>query len=336
MTLSNLFGFLLQYTLLYCLIVAAILALRHPVHKMAGARWAYALWIVLFVPVGFAVAPGLVVAALPVIQLRGEALQYGTTSVAENHVTTSLALLIVTIWLAGIGMKMWRSVRVESRASLALRLKLQPPTADQYGEIERFCRRAGVFPSPEVRLARGISGTAVLGLFKPVLLLPLQFFESFSQSEQELMIRHELAHIQRKDLLWNVFFRALGCVFWFNPLMSLAERRFRLDQELSCDQFVLWEASPAERACYATAILKVSTPRASTRLLEFRSRAPEIIGRTAMIENHRRTVPQLMFGSAVFAMLLVSVSTVSAPAAQTLDYAGPTAGWCAAYRALRQ
>ena len=337
MTASNTFNVLLQYTVVYCLIVAAILALRQPVRSIAGARWAYALWFALFVPVGFAVVPDVIVAESTLFQPPEKTLRYGAMSVAEIHPINSLALLAVVLWLVGAGINIRRTIQTGLRTSRALKPGFQPLTTEQYKEIDRFCRRAGVFPPPEVRLSPGVSGTAVIGLFTPALLLPCRFFGQFTRSEQELMVRHELAHIQRKDPWWNMLFCALRCVFWFNPLIRPAERGFRLDQELSCDQFVLWEAPLAERACYARAMLKVATPRPSNQLIGFRSRAPEILRRTAMIEHHRKTVPQLVFGFIVFATLVASVSAVSASPPQYPSlYSATTSGWCTTYRALRQ
>ena len=75
------------------------------------------------------------------------------------------------------------------------------------------------------------------------------------------MMFHELCHYQRKDAWWNTLFCVLRCVFWFNPLIRFAERRFRLDQEQSCDQFVLWDEPASQRVLYASAMLKVAAQR---------------------------------------------------------------------------
>ena len=53
------------------------------------------------------------------------------------------------------------------------------------------------------------------------------------------MLSHELVHLQRRDYFFITWALVLKCVYWFNPLIYLAYRLFRLDQELACDQRVI-------------------------------------------------------------------------------------------------
>jgi TonB family protein len=62
-------------------------------------------------------------------------------------------------------------------------------------------------------------------------------------------------HIVRGDLHANALTAALRCVFWFNPLLHLAARHFRHDQELACDLRVI-ARHPDSRRAYGEAMLK--------------------------------------------------------------------------------
>ena len=46
---------------------------------------------------------------------------------------------------------------------------------------------------------------------------------------------HELIHYRHRDLWLNVAAAAVICIFWWNPVMWLAFRRFRRDMEVYCD-----------------------------------------------------------------------------------------------------
>ncbi|HEX5693669.1 MAG TPA: TonB family protein [Arenimonas sp.] len=96
---------------------------------------------------------------------------------------------------------------------------------------------------------------AVLGLWRPRIVLPGDFDRRYDVQEQALLLAHEREHLRRKDIPAQAIAAALCCLFWFNPLLLLAWRRFRLDQELACDAAVL-RRHPNERRRYGEAMLK--------------------------------------------------------------------------------
>ncbi|QIL19916.1 TonB family protein [Thermomonas sp. HDW16] len=69
------------------------------------------------------------------------------------------------------------------------------------------------------------------------------------------MLIHEREHIARGDLLANACVAVLRCLFWFNPLVHFAARRFCDDQELACDERVI-ARHPRSRRAYGEAMLK--------------------------------------------------------------------------------
>jgi hypothetical protein len=99
------------------------------------------------------------------------------------------------------------------------------------------------------------SGPAVVGLWRPVIVVPADFALRYTVQEQALILLHETIHLRRGDLYANALCAAFQIVFWFNPLVHLSARRFRFDQELACDMAVL-RCQPGLRRSYADAILK--------------------------------------------------------------------------------
>ena len=87
------------------------------------------------------------------------------------------------------------------------------------------------------------------------MLLPRDFAQRFSPQQQQLILRHELAHWQRGDLHCNYLALTLLALCWFNPLIWLAYRRYRQDQELACDALVLKDASAQDRIAYSYALV---------------------------------------------------------------------------------
>ena len=101
----------------------------------------------------------------------------------------------------------------------------------------------------------GTAGPAVTGIVHARLVVPSDFAERFTPAERKLVRAHERAHIDRLDVRVNAWTVLIQCLGWFNPLIHLAARAMRLDQELACDAMVVGRL-PHERRAYAEALLK--------------------------------------------------------------------------------
>jgi hypothetical protein len=111
-------------------------------------------------------------------------------------------------------------------------------------------------PSCGVLRAQSSAGCpALVGVFRPKLILPADFELRYTRQERSLILAHERVHLRRGDALWNALVALLRCLFWFNPLIHSAAGRLRVDQELACDAAVI-ERHPDSRRVYAGAMLK--------------------------------------------------------------------------------
>ncbi|MCJ0825523.1 TonB family protein [Luteimonas sp. 50] len=96
---------------------------------------------------------------------------------------------------------------------------------------------------------------AAIGWWQPTVVLPADFETRYSAGQRALMLEHERTHIARGDLHANACVAALRCLFWFNPLLHYAARRFHHDQELACDACVI-ARHPRARRAYGEALLQ--------------------------------------------------------------------------------
>src|SRR5690606_7920983 len=97
---------------------------------------------------------------------------------------------------------------------------------------------------------------AVVGALRPRIVLPVDFEARFGREDATLVLAHERAHVARGDTRANLVAVAVRCLQWFNPLLHIAARSFRLDQELACDAAVV-ARHPHARRRYAGAMLNV-------------------------------------------------------------------------------
>ncbi|ENZ81471.1 MULTISPECIES: M56 family metallopeptidase [Caulobacter] len=105
------------------------------------------------------------------------------------------------------------------------------------------------------RVDQGLAGPAVVGALWPRVVLPADFAQRFDDRERAMIQLHERTHINRGDPIANLVIAAIGVLGWCNPMIALATRLIRVDQELACDATVVALRSDI-RADYAKALMK--------------------------------------------------------------------------------
>ncbi len=150
-------------------------------------------------------------------------------------------------WMLGlaaaafVGMRRWRET------ARMLSESVPAPEVVQVRAAE-LATRLGLRRVPEVRVSACAETPLVMGLLRPVVLLPGSRLDTLTDDQQRMVICHELAHLKRADL-W------LGCIpalaermFFFHPLAHVASREYALAREAACDASVMrtLDAAPQE------------------------------------------------------------------------------------------
>ena len=106
--------------------------------------------------------------------------------------------------------------------------------------------------APEMIVCEAISTPAVTGLLRPRLLLP---HEHYDVQELRYILRHELCHLKRRDMLFKLVLLAANAMHWFNPVVYLMLRQADEDIELACDSAATDGLELPERAAYSRTLL---------------------------------------------------------------------------------
>jgi TonB family protein len=233
------------------LVVAAIAALAAMLRD-DGAHARYWLWwaasVKFLVPfslltmlgsaLGEAGAPRLELADWPATLDTLAQPMPATTSV------TPIALTLLGVWALGfaavVGAWAARALQVRSllRASAPCTASL-PRVADGL----------------EVRTAKGLLEPALVGVVRPVLLLPRGIAEHLSEAQLAAVLEHELAHWRRRDNLTAAAHMLVEAVFWFHPLVWWIGARLVEERERACDEAVV--RAGHDGRTYAEGILNV-------------------------------------------------------------------------------
>jgi len=139
----------------------------------------------------------------------------------------------VFVWQAGRILAAYRQVRRlrrECRASRDSSLRAQ---------VEGLCRAFGVKRPPELLENDGSGSPLLIGVVRPAVVFPAATLASLDAEERRLVLAHEMGHLVRHDLFWSGCTVLVRALFWFHPLVWLAERRLHLAQEVAADDWAV-------------------------------------------------------------------------------------------------
>jgi len=109
--------------------------------------------------------------------------------------------------------------------------------------------------SCSIRSVSGLLEPGVIGVFRPILLLPASIEDRLTPDQLEAVLAHELCHIRRRDNLFASIHMIVEAVFWFHPLVWWIGARLVEERERACDEEVLSLGNQPQ--VYAEGILNV-------------------------------------------------------------------------------
>ncbi len=223
--------------------ILLLLLLGPTLRRTFGARLAYAAWAVVPLAALAALLPARAVDALPIGPAPVRPLAEGAVQVLIMGPSPAVDWTQVAVGAWALGALLLIALTVWTQARTL-------------GLIGRLTREGGI-----VRSANPAIGPAILGIFRPRIMLPSDFEDRFDETERAVIMAHEESHIASGDARINAVVELIRCLFWFNPLIHLAARRLRIDQELACDAVVI-ARFPKARRTYAEALLKTQVSTA--------------------------------------------------------------------------
>jgi TonB family protein len=222
------------------------------------------------------------------------------------------ALAALGVWAVGF------AVVVGTWVSRALNVRAQLRQSSSYA-AELPAIAAGL----EVRTSEGLLEPALVGIARPVLLLPRSIAEHLSQAQLAAVLEHELAHWRRRDNLTASVHMLVEAVFWFHPLVWWIGARLVEERERACDEAVV--RAGHDGRTYAEGILNVCERYVASALkcaagisgADLKRRVVEIARSKVMSELAIQK--KVMLGAVAISTLLIPI--VFGAAAQ--DIAGP-------------
>src|SRR5215467_619886 len=255
--LSPLANHLWQSTIIVGVCAVLAFVLRHN-----SARFRYGLWFAaamkflipfsLFVSIGhqfeWRTPPAITqppIAAVTEITMPFAAASRSAAVLPSAAVRTNpMPVIILSVWLCGcvVCVSFW--IRSWLRVSAPLKAASVLPVDLPMNDIS-----VQVVSSPH------LFEPAVVGIFRPVLVLPEGISTRLTPDQLNAILIHELCHVRRRDNLATAMYMIVESLFWFFPLVRWIGRQLINERERACDEEVLRLVN--EPLVYAEGILSV-------------------------------------------------------------------------------
>ena len=111
------------------------------------------------------------------------------------------------------------------------------------GDLPRRCRALadslGMARRVSVGICDRVAMPVLIGIVRPLILLPPAALSGWSVEQLEMVLLHELAHLRRWDNLVNLLQRFVESLLFFHPVVWWLSGWVRLERELCCDRLVV-------------------------------------------------------------------------------------------------
>ncbi len=192
------------------------------------------------------VEPPLLVSGTPILfeipqnqspQTTAELIDTATPVVSHLNVLTWQAIVFV-LWLVGV--LIFAALLIQRILFVSRLIAQSESTENRFAEILNQCsEQIGIRRPIDLRLSNNVSSPAVCGFFKPVILMPINLIKKLPQDQLRAVLIHELCHIQRGDLWINSVQTILQIIYFYSPLVWLANLIVRRIREQAVDEMVL-------------------------------------------------------------------------------------------------
>jgi TonB family protein len=265
--------------------IAAVGFLRRPVRSAFGASAAYRLWAI-----------PLVMALASLVPIPDGAPIAPIVLAAARGLPTAAPLRSGSVWPAAVG-GAWALGAFLFAAMLAARQA-------RFVAALRNGRPASIGGRSVVRAPWTDMGPAVV---VGAIILPDDFEVRFTADEQAAILAHEAQHLARGDVIANAVIALVQCICWFNPLIHLAARCVRFDQELACDAAAIADR-PGMRRPYAEALLKTQLITTTPPIgCAWRAGGfPALRDRIRLLDQRAPSAPRRVFGVLLLAALTLA------------------------------
>ncbi len=216
----------------------------------------------------------------------------------------------IAVWAFGFAVYTANAGISTHRFRRLLFSELESAEGWEYELLKRLCPRR----TPALYRCKALSSPILIGLVRPRLILPLK---SSSRERLEHILRHELTHYRRRDLMYKHFALLVSALHWFNPFMPLIRQEIERSCELSCDERVLMSMDAEGRKSYGETLLSCAADGAlpaGLAVSSFSVQKRHLKERLEQVLNIKKKGPAAVIASLLVFALLCGCGAAIGPA----------------------
>src|SRR5713226_7481326 len=268
--------------------LAALFAVARAVCRSASARYALAVGaLVLMMASPIVTFTWLRAQANPAVRngAGGAAAWAGTSTqnatalpgshapIAKSRSEQPVALFwLVEAWFLGVLLLSLRTAGGLLLIERMRRKEISPVGTALLARCLALQRRMGLDRIIRYCECHRLDAPAVLGWFRPVVLLPVRALTGLTEEQIEAVIAHELAHIRRFDCFVNLFQIATETLLFYHPAVWWVSGRIRAEREHCCDDEAI--AICGDAVNYARELTLMEEWRTAPALMMAANRSP--------------------------------------------------------------
>lgn len=307
--------------------LAAVITIAKPItKKIFGYAWHYYIWlavlVVMVLPVRFTLPqktniPPITTTqtvqteqieqttaatnaddAVPLAQEKPNMLKSGTAFV-QKIIDNRLNILAL-LWLIGTAVLLLINLIGYIRLIIKMR---KNSIVVSCPELTNFTDKRVT-----VRIWENTSSPFMTGIFRPTLVLPDR---KLTEEQLNNILRHEMTHFKRRDILYKWLVSFVKCVHWFNPIIWYVSKQINTECEISCDMAVTQNMNRNEEMSYIDTVLSL-LPTGKARQIpittQMASNKKILKRRFTMIRNKKKTSKIMSVISAIIATAMLGTT----------------------------
>jgi beta-lactamase regulating signal transducer with metallopeptidase domain len=165
--------------------------------------------------------------------------------------------MVVALWAVGLCLQFaWQSA---SMLRIHRKARGEKITDQRWTHaLKRIAARLGIRRAVQLVSSRRLDVPAVIGIFRPVIVIPFAMLNETSIDHAQAILAHELAHIRRFDYFANLIQIGIETIFFYHPAVWWISSQIRRERENCCDDIA---ASVCGRVMCASALVALENRR---------------------------------------------------------------------------
>ncbi|MGL4763059.1 MAG: M56 family metallopeptidase [Sarcina sp.] len=260
------FDFIMETSVIASFLIVLILIIQKVFKNSIAPHIGYYLWIVLIIKLLIPINISSNVSLerfIDVKPVKTQQIKYDYFKVITKEIETqdkiNQNINVKDLWFIVVSMIFCYGLFLYIKLMVNIK-KSKEITDLRYREMLNRCRKQlNIKTKVKIIEAKFIQSPAIVGIFRPVILMPANLLENMSDKNIKFVLLHELTHFKFGDVVINMLLQVVKVLYFFNPLIYFATRKVKDECEIACDYRVLKHIGKEEFKNYGNALIDLST-----------------------------------------------------------------------------